>query len=356
MVRSFLVLENGTVLEGVSFGHVGTVLGEIVFTTSMAGYQESITDPASKGHIVVSAFPMVGCYGINERYDMSGAVQAAGLAVHEYCDEPSDMYSGKTLGEYLKENKVSGISGLDTRDVVKIIRKEGTMRAAIVFDEKEIDGVKKMLKGGHEQRNLVGLVSSKEKKMIDNKKGVTVGLIDCGVNRDVIMNLSLKYDIAVFPYDVSAEDILSAKVGGVVVSHGPGDPGHPDLVKTVDTIKKISSSLPVAGIGIGAQMIALAFGGKTVKLKFGHHGSSQPVKEGNRARITTQNHLYSADTASLDGTDLIADQFNVNDGGLEGFRHGKLPVFGIQYHPAPVEFENDSFFYAKLGEIMAVKK
>jgi len=355
MVRSFLVIENGTVLEGVSFGHVGTVLGEIVFTTSMAGYQESITDPASKGQIVVSSFPMVGCYGINEIYDMSGAVKAAGLVVHEYCENPSDMYGGKTLGEYLKENKVPGISGLDTRDIIKIIRKEGTMKAAIVFDEKEIDDVKKKLKGSCKNENLVNLVSVKEKKIIDNKKGIRLGIIDCGVNREVVNDLSLKYDLVIFPHDVRAKDILDAKVSGVVVSHGPGDPGHPDVKTVENTVKDISSSLPVAGIGVGAQMIALAFGGKTLKLKFGHHGSSQPVKDGTRAHITTQNHLYSVDTKSLDGTGLVADQFNVNDGTLEGFSHAKLPVFGIQYQPSSLKLDADSYFYKRLGEITGVK-
>ena len=333
MVRGFLVLENGTVLEGVSFGHDSTVLGEMVFTTCMSGYQESITDPAYRGRILVSAFPLVGDYGVNERFALSDDIHVSGLIVREYSKEPSEMYGKITLGDHLKAHKIPGISGIDTRDLVTMIRTEGTIRAAIVFDEKEVANVKKKFSGKKDDVNLVGLVSLKEIKKINNKKGISVGIIDCGVDRGLIKDLSERYDLVMFPYNVPAKDIKASGIKALIVSNGPGDPAHPDVAVTVNTVKELSSSLPIIGLSFGAQIIALAFGCKTTKMKFGHHGCNQPVKLGKRVHITTQNHLYNIDENSFKGTGLIIDQVNVNDGTPEGFSHEKLPVIGIQYTP-----------------------
>jgi carbamoyl-phosphate synthase small subunit len=357
MVRCFLVLEDGTVLDGVSFGHEGAVLGELVFTTSMSGYQEDLSDPAYKGQILVSSFPLVGCYGVSDAFGMSDAVQASGCVVKEYCEEPSDMYGGRTLGEYLRKHRVPGISGVDTRDIVIRIRENGAMNAAIVFDEKDIAAMKKKLKEKRGKENLVRSVSCKGIKKISNGRPVSIGLIDCGADRGLISDLSEMFDLVIFPYDVKAKDIIGSNVKGVVISNGPGDPGHPDIAGSlVRTIKELPPSMPLAGIGLGAQAIAVAFGCKTVKLKFGHHGSSQPVKHGTRVHITHQNHMYTVDPDSMDGTGLIADQFNVNDGTLEGFSHRTLPVFGIQYYPVSPRYENDSFFYSSLEKLTGGRK
>jgi carbamoyl-phosphate synthase small subunit len=357
MVRCFLVLEDGTVLEGVSFGHEGAVLGEIVFTTSMSGYQESITDPAYKGQILVSSFPLVGDYGVCERYDCSGAVHISGMVVREYCNEPSDMYGGRTLDDYLRSQKVPGISGVDTRDVVMAVRNNGSMNAAIVFDENEIQNIKKKLKEKSASKNLVDLVSPKKIIKIDNKKKITVGVIDCGACRNLIDSLSDIYNVVVFPYNIKAKDILDSNVNAVIISNGPGDPSHPDIMRTVvNTVKELSSKAPIAGISFGAQIIAEAFGCKTVKLKFGHHGSSQPVRHDRRAYITYQNHMFTIDADSMNGTDLVADQFNVNDGTIEGFSHKKLPIFGIEYYPIPKKYESDSFFYTALEKMTEAKR
>ena len=356
MVRCFLVLEDGTVLEGVSFGHEGAVLGEMVFTTSMSGYQESMTDPAYKGQILVSAFPMIGCYGVNERYEMSSAVHVAGVVVREYNAEPSDMYGGKTLDKYLKEYNVPGITGIDTRDVVARIRDNGVMNAAIVHSEKDIADVKKRLKE-HTSVNLVRSVSTKEIKKIGSGKKVTIGLIDCGADRGLTEDLAAVYDVVMFPYDTGSKEIMSSKVKGLVISNGPGDPGHPDIANTlVKTIKELSPSMPMAGIGFGAQAIAIAFGCRTVKMRFGHHGPSQPVRQGDRTHITYQNHLYTVDAGSADGSGIIIDQTNVNDGTAEGFSHKSLPIFGIQYYPMSPKYDVDPFFYNKLEIIMGVRK
>jgi len=357
MVRCFLVLEDGTVLEGVSFGHESTVLAEIVFTTSMSGYQESITDPAYKGQILVSAFPLIGNYGVTDEYDLSGSIQAEGLVVREYCKEPSDMYGGRTLDEYLKKNKVSGISGVDTRDIVSLIRDKGAMNAAIVYNEKDIaDVVKKLKVTDIRKKNLVSAVSAKKIKKIDNGKKVTVGVIDCGADRSMLKDLSEIYNVIVFPYDTDAEEIVKAKVNGLIVSGGPGDPEHPDIAKLVNTVKKLSQSLPIAGVAFGAMVIAKAFGCKSLKLKFGHHGPTQPVKHGDSVYISSQNHMYTVDQGSMKGTGLVMDQTNVNDGTLEGFSHATMPVFGIQYRPVPLRFDEHSYFYNKLDKIMGAKR
>ncbi|MCL1984037.1 MAG: carbamoyl-phosphate synthase small subunit, partial [Methanomassiliicoccaceae archaeon] len=242
MVRCFLVLENGTVLEGVSFGHESAVLDEMIFTTCMSGYQEYLTDPAYKGKILVSAFPLVGDYGVNERYSQSDSVHVSGLVVREYSEDPTDMYGGRTLDEYLKENKVPGISGIDTRDIIRMIRGEGAMGAAIVREEKDIDAAKKKLKEKREDSDLVKLVSAKEKMTIDNGKGIKIGVIDCGVRRNMIRDLSEYYDIVIFPYTAKAGEMIGSGVDGVIISHGPGNPAHPEIMSTVvKTVKELSS-------------------------------------------------------------------------------------------------------------------
>jgi len=348
-----LVIENGTVLEGVSFGHVGAADGEIVFTTSMSCYQESITDPAYKGQILVSAFPMIGNYGVNDNYELSDSVQISALVVREYCREPSDMYGGRTLDEYMKENRIPGIEGIDTRDVVAMIRNNGTMNASVIFDDKKIKDEIKRLKGIRRNVNISS-VSVKEIKKIGNGKKITIGLIDCGTGRDLIKDLSERYNLIIFPYDTKAKDILSSGVKSLIISNGPADPNDNDVL--VRTVKELSSSIPLAGIAFGSQIIAKAFGCKIMKLKFGHHGPNQPVKHGTRAYITDQNHMYCVDPSSAKGTDIIIDQFNVNDGTPEGFSHNSLPIFGIQYYPISHRYEKDSFFYNALEKITEVGK
>jgi len=357
MVRGFLVLEDGTVLDGVSFGHDGTVLGEMVFITSMSGYQECLSDPAYRGQIVVPAFPLIGNYGASDRFSMSDRIHAAGMVVREYSSEPSDMYGGISLSEYLKANKVPGISDVDTRDLVSIIRTKGTIRAAIVLDEKDIPKVKEQLKERRDEKNLVDLVSSKSIRNIDNGKGVKVGILDCGVDSGLIKDISGSYDITVFPYDTKPADIKKAGIKALIISNGPGDPSHPEIKGTVvNTIKELSSSVPMMGLSFGACAVALAFGCRTMKMRFGHHGCNQPVKYGKRVHITIQNHLYDVDQTSMKGTGLIMDQVNVNDGSLEGFSHERLPVFGMLYYPVHTKYERDSFFYETLGRITGAKK
>lgn len=323
-------------MEGESFGYENDAFGEVVFSTGMDGYQESLTDPSFRGQLLVMTYPLVGNYGIHDDLNQSGSVHVRGLVVREYCKEPSDMYGGRTIDSFLKENKVPGISGIDTRDLVIKIRQMGTFKGAIVYDEGKIEETIRMIKRtpAPSESNLVAEVSSTVVRRIDSGMDVTVGLIDCGTKNGIIKDLSERFNVIVFPYDTAAQAIMDSGVKGVLVSNGPGDPSHPAIKKTVArTVDDLSSQMPLMGICYGSQMIALGLGGSTYKMKFGHRGCNQPVKYDGRIYVTSQNHGYAVDINSLDSTGLIVNQTNVNDGSVEGVKHRDLPIFTSQYHP-----------------------
>jgi carbamoyl-phosphate synthase small subunit len=353
-----LVLEDGTVLEGESFGYKDSVLGEVVFSTGMDGYQETLTDPSFRGQILVMTYPLVGNYGVNGDFDQSDMVHTRGLVVREYCKEPSDMYGGRTLDEFLRENRVPGLSGIDTRDLVIKIRTFGSMKGALICDGgapgEYLDEVRRM--PPVTDTNLVGEVSSKSVRRIQGKrrKDITVGLLDCGTKEGIVRDLSSRFDVVIFPYDTPAQAIVDAGVDGVLISNGPGDPTHPAVMSTaVRTVGELSSRMPLYGICFGSQLVALALGGGTYKMKFGHRGCNQPVKYEGRVYITSQNHGYAVDADSLDGTGLVVDQVNVNDGTVEGIRHRDLPIFTTQYHPEASPGPNDTqFLFDKFGAMM----
>jgi len=350
MAKSYLVLEDGSVFEGEPFGHKGPVAGEVVFSTGMSGYQESITDPSSKGQIIVMTYPLIGNYGISDDYFMSEHVQAKGLVVRDYCKEPSPMYGGRTLEDLLKKDKVPGITGIDTRELVRKIRSSGTLRGMITSEYTE-QTIKELKRSPFpSESNLAGEVSCKKIEKHDLGKGLKIGLIDCG-GKSILKDLGQRFDVVVFPYDTPADIIIENKVKGVVVSAGPGDPSHPALRKTtVKTISELSSVMPMFGTSLGGQLIAIAMGGKTYKMKFGHHGSNQPVKCEGKVYITSQNHCYAIDENSP-GNDMISDQMNVNDGSVEGIKHKKLPIFTTEYQPAAsIELWDTSFLYDKFAK------
>ena len=245
------------------------------------------------------------------------------------------MYGGGTLDAYLKKHGIPGISGIDTRDLVIKLRTEGTVKGAITKDA-DTEKTVKMLRSMPlpSESNLVSEVSCSEIKKIDSGKDITVGLLDCGTKEGIVRDLSSRFNVVMFPYDTPADVISESKVRGLLVTNGPGDPSHPDIQKTtVRTVSDLSSSMPMYGICYGSQVIARALGAKTYKMKFGHRGCNQPVKFEGRVYITSQNHGYAVDESSLEGTGLIADQINVNDGTVEGVRHKNLPIFTSQYHP-----------------------
>ena len=354
MATNYLVLEDGTVLKGEAFGFEKTNFGEVVFNTAMGGYQECLTDPTNCGQILISTYPLIGDYGITDDAYMSNNVWISGLVVKEYCKDPSPMYNGRKLDDFLKEHQIPAIAGIDTRELTIRIRKNGTLRGAIVFDKSEIDSVMTELKKVSDE-NLVAKVSCESAYSIDNGKDLTVGVIDCGLKNDIKDSLSARYNLKVFPYDTPAQVIMDAGVNGVVIANGPGNPAHPAIIDTVvKTVKDLSTQTAIMGLCFGSQVVALALGGKTYKLKYGHRGTSQPVRCGNRIYITTQNHGYAVDDASLEGTGLIADQININDKSVEGTRHKDLPIITCQYTPG--ESSDTAFVYEDFTKMMEARK
>lgn len=336
MARGYLVLEDGTVFEGELFGGATDACGEVVFGTGMCGYQESLTDPSYEGQILVMTYPLIGNYGINDEFNQSDAIHVRGLVVREYCTEPSPMYGGRTLDDFLKQFNIPGISGIDTRELVIKIRTGGTVKGIITSDGSDLEGTAAKLRKmpAPSESNLVDAVTCKGISKLDLGKEYTVGLIDCGVKAGIPRDLRARFNVITFPYDTPADVIVDSGVQGVLISNGPGDPAHPDIAKTtVRTIDALSTQLPLYGICFGSQLIAIAMGGSTYKLKFGHRGTNQPVKYNGKVYITSQNHGYAVDDHSLEGTGLIADQFNINDGSVEGVKHRDLPIFTSQYHP-----------------------
>jgi len=347
MAKNFLVLEDGTVLEGESFGYEGDSFGEVVFTTGMGGYQEGLTDPSFRGQILIFTYPLIGNYGVRDDFQQSNGVHVNGVVVREYCKQPSMMYGGAPLDKYLIEHKIPAISGIDTRELVVKIRQQGSFMGAIVNNEDQVsEAIKKIKTMPHPfEQNLVADVSVKKITDYDFKKDITIGMIDCGTKKAIIESLGKRFNVKLFPYDTPAQAIIDSGVKGVMISNGPGDPAHPEIVNTVvKAIKDLASQKPMMGICYGSQLIALGLGGKTYKMKFGHRGENQPVKFEGRVFITSQNHGFAVDEKSLEGTGLVVNQVNVNDGTVEGVMHKDLPIFTSQYHPEACPGPMDTTF------------
>ncbi|MFQ6137134.1 MAG: glutamine-hydrolyzing carbamoyl-phosphate synthase small subunit [Candidatus Hydrothermarchaeales archaeon] len=337
-MHACLVLEDGTVVKGAGFGAEKEVLGEVVFNTSMSGYQEALTDPSYKGQILILTYPLVGNYGVNPDDFESEKIKVEGFVVREYCHFPSHRKGEKTIDEFLKENYIPGISGVDTRALTIKIRKYGTMKGALKTSKKEIAPEGLVVKAKEQpdisELDLVKLVTIPRIKRYGKKSGPNIVMIDCGTKLSIIENL-LKRDVnvAAVPAHTSHKDILDLEPDGIVVSNGPGDPMMADYA--VKTLKNLLEELPIFGICFGNQLLALAAGGKTYKLKFGHRGSNQPVKDlaTGRVYITSQNHGFAVDAKSLEGTGFEVSHINPNDGSVEGMTHKELPIFSVQYHP-----------------------
>jgi len=360
-MQALLVLEDGTVFKGRSFGAPGEALGEVVFNTSMAGYQEIITDPSYKGQIVAMTYPLIGNYGVNKEDVESRRPFLEGFVVKEYSKLASNWRKDQGLGEYLKEHKILAIEGVDTRALTLHIREQGSMKAVLStvdFDEKSLARKAKASKG------LVGVDLVKEvtipKRYVyaqhkDAKFKVIV--LDCGVKYNMLRELSRhKCDVVVVPARTTAKEILAAGPDGVLLSNGPGDPAAVDYV--VKTVAGLIGKVPIFGICLGHQMIGLALGGKTYKLKFGHHGANHPVKDLKTGKIciTSQNHGFCVDIDSLPKKDIQLTHVNLNDGTLEGLRHKKFPVFSVQFHPESAPGPHDAeYLFAEFVKLMKNK-
>ena len=359
--KAALVLEDGTVFLGKGFGAARKLTGEVVFSTSMVGYPEALTDPSYRGQILSLTYPLVGNYGVPP-YDLnlglplyfeSDRIQTQGLIIHELCEEPYHWASTRTLDKWLADENIPGISGVDTRRLTKKLRTHGVMLGIIqVCEEGQELDLDSLLKESQSipdpnATDLVKEVSVKDpiQYKVDGK--YTVALIDCGVKNSIIRNLLRRgINVVRVPYDTPAYEILGYKPDGIFLSNGPGDPKK--CVKTVQAAKELVEKLPVMGICLGAQILALSQGGDTYKLKFGHRSQNQPALDlkTNRCYITTQNHGYAVDVDCFSKTSLKCWFINANDKTVEGMQHKTKPVFAVQWHPeaSPGPYDTEFLF------------
>ncbi len=340
-----LALEDGTVIKGEGFGYTTTKLGELVFSTGMGGYTESLTDPSFKGEILMSTYPLEGNHGVSEKWYQSDRIQVEGFVCREVCRHLSNFGPQKTLDEFLKEFKIPGLSGVDTRDLTLKIRERGSLKAAITTENINDDELIEMAKSqpSIEDRDIVPEVSTKEIKVFNEDADKKVALIDCGVKKNIINSfLERGIGVVLFPYDTNYKTILDYSPSGLMITSGPGNPDR--VFETIETMKILSNRLPIFGICMGQQLIAKSFGAKSYKMKFGHRGENQPVKDLNTGKvvITSQNHGFTIDKESLNETDLVLTQINLNDGTPEGISHKELPLKCIQYHPEAGPGPNDT--------------
>ena len=350
-----LVLEDGTIFTGRSFGARGTTEGEVVFNTSMMGYQEILTDPSYRGQIVTMTYPLIGNYGVSEEDVESGQIQVAGFVVREPAHWYSNFRAGRSLHQYLTDNGIVGICDIDTRALTRKLRIKGAMNGVLsseVVDDAELaarargaqgivgrDLVRDVTAKGTAQwtsgytSSFAGPVAAKGKGQ--SGKRFRVAAFDCGMKHNICRNLvEAGFEVTVVPADASFEEIMKLKPDGVFVSNGPGDPEP--VAYTIKTVRQlIDQEMPMFGICLGIELMGLALGGKIFKLKFGHRGGNQPVKnlDTNRVEITAQNHGFALDIDSFDDDDVRITHVNLNDNTLEGIAHKKLPLFAVQYHP-----------------------
>lgn len=361
MKKAVLALEDGSVFAGLSFGSEGETYGEIVFNTSLTGYQEIITDPSYNGQIVVMTYPEIGNYGINSEDLESKRPVAKGLVVKEYWPSPSNWRSEESLGNYINRHNIIGIYGIDTRQLTKLIRTKGAQKSLISTTDFNKKSLLKKVRNSPSivGRDLVTEVSCKKSyrwsKGTENwvpsaklpkkvKKKYNVVAYDFGIKTNILRSLTdLGCKLTVVPSKTDPEDILAMKPDGIFLSNGPGDPEG--VTYAIENVKKLIGKKPVFGICLGHQIISLALGGKTYKLKFGHRGGNQPVKnlKTGKVEITAQNHSFAVDPDSLDQKVEIT-HINLNDQTVEGLRHKKLPLFSVQYHPESSPGPHDSSY------------
>ncbi|PYG89914.1 carbamoyl-phosphate synthase small subunit [Ruminiclostridium sufflavum DSM 19573] len=333
-MKAFLLLEDGTVFEGNSFGMEGDVVGEVVFNTGMTGYQEVLTDPSYCGQIVCMTYPLIGNYGVNLDDIESVKPQVKGFIVRELCQTPSNWRSIESLNEYLRRNEIIGLEGIDTRELTIILRDKGTMKGTIVTAEKltEVEEKLDKLKKYTIDNPVLQVTTPEIVHTAGN--GLRIALIDYGLKKNIVRSLVRRNcDVTVFPATATAEEILAVNPDGIMLSNGPGDPK--DCRFQIDNIKKLIGKRPIFGICLGHQLTALANGADTEKLKYGHRGCNHPVKdvEKDMTYITSQNHGYTILEDSLDKEVMSVSHINMNDGTIEGIRYKNSPLFTVQFHP-----------------------
>ncbi|MBC2579826.1 glutamine-hydrolyzing carbamoyl-phosphate synthase small subunit [Clostridium sp. DJ247] len=342
-MKGLLYLSDGTIYEGKGFGKKGTSVGELVFNTSITGYQEILTDPSYAGQIITMTYPLIGNYGVNSSEDESTKIHAKGFIVKSISNNPSNYLSENTVDHMLKKMNVVGIYGLDTRSITKKVRNVGAMKCVISTEELNKEQLKQYFDGTDLQEYYMDEVSTKEPIHIEGK-GHRVVVLDFGVKANIVNNLRRKdCDITILPYNTSFDEIGKLNPEGVLLSNGPGDPKSVDVA--INTVKKIVNKYPTFGICLGHQILALAMGGDTYKMKFGHRGGNHGVYdiEKDKAYITAQNHGYAVDSESIKDK-MVITHINLNDNTVEGIRHKDLPVFSVQFHPEGAPGPEDSAY------------
>ncbi len=367
-----LILEDGSEYIGTGFGSPEEKKIELVFNTSMAGYQEIISDLSYTDQAVVMTYPLIGNYGTMEADNESDKPGIQGLIVREYCDRPSNFRCEKTLEQMMIANGIAGIEGVDTRQIARHIRNYGSCKAMITDETTDAAGAVAQLKAWDPPTDQVARASC-EKPYLLNPDGEetllmeessaqtaqnAIAVIDCGIKKNILRELQqFGRPILVFPWNTKAEEILRYKPAGVVISNGPGNPE--DCQVTIKTIRGLISNQPLMGICLGHQIISLAFGAKTYKLKFGHRGGNHPVKNllNGKIEITSQNHSYAVVPESLEGTGLSVTHVNLLDGTVEGVASKKDRVFSVQYHPESAPGPCDSkYLFARFRDMIEGKE
>ncbi len=369
-MKAILLLEDSTIFEGTSFGAKGQKCGEVVFNTSMTGYQEILTDPSYKEQIITMTYPLIGNYGTNECDWESRKIFASGFIVKENCSYPSNWRNKNSLSDYLEANNVIGLEGIDTRKLVKHIRTQGAMKGIISSIDLNINNLMEKLENypGLVGRDIVKDVTVKkpyswDKAVIDvlngneqkPEKKYKIVAFDFGIKRNILRLLcTYGCDVKVVPAATSSDEVLSQKPDGVFLSNGPGDPAPVNYA--IETVKKLLGKVPIFGICLGHQILSLALGGKTYKLKFGHRGANQPVKNlrTGKIEITSQNHGFCVDMDSLKKRGIELTHVNLNDNTVEGIRCKELGAFSVQYHPEASPGPHDSaYLFAEFIKLMA---
>lgn len=352
----YICLENGQTFKGYSFGATKEVIGELVFTTGMCGYIETLTDPSYYGQIVMQTFPLIGNYGIINEDKESNKPYVSAYIVREKCDKPSNFRCDEDLDTFLKENDIPGVYGVDTREITKIIRESGVMNAFITTNPKNADYEK--IKE-YKIVDAVKSVSAEKPQLIpsDSHK-YNVVLLDFGAKKNIVRELNKRgCNVAVMPYNTKAEDILKLGVDGIMLSNGPGDPS--ENTEIVEELKKLIGKVPMFGICLGHQLLALAMGGKTTKLKYGHRGVNQPVKnlETGRTYISSQNHGYAVVNETIEASGGKVSYINANDGTCEGVDYEDKKAFSVQFHPEACSGPHDTrFIFDKFIDMMGGKE
>lgn len=345
-MKGKLILEDGSVYTGELLDRDTKAVGEVVFTTTMTGYQESLTDPSFCGQILTMTYPRIGNYGTAAKFMQSRKTFVRGFVIGELCDAPNNWQSEESLTVFLQKNKIPCLYNVDTRAVTRHIRSVGAMKGVIVpsdLAEREIA----TLQAEELPRNVVEIVTTPEVYTLDTETADAPHIVamDFGVKRSILHNINrIGAKVTVVPAHTSAEEVLALNPDGVFLSNGPGDPT--DVPEIVEEVRKLAGKKPIFGICLGHQLLALAFGAKTYKMKFGHRGGNQPVKnlKMGKVHISAQNHGYAVDPASLEGTPLIVTHTNVNDNTIEGLRHTSLPIFSVQYHPEAAPGPDDNMY------------